>query len=670
VPAIGAPRQEAELVSRLRRSTCLIATVLLAVPAAASAQSDGPAMPPAPEPKVACKASAAVVCGPTEPPALRPAVARYTRTLRSDRVRRGLVLPSLRRLFGRAGIRAEALADRRLARAPRSGRAAHAAGAAALVRVGSVGAVTVRASPAPGLGAGVDQVSYTDRISGPHGSQTRSLRFTAAADACPVAASRGDNVGKDVGRLLAAEHVVTVERSGRHELTTDFTIDTTGSREVWGLVNGNAALTDIEPNPKPTAHVRIRRVRRLRDLGTGRTYRERPLELSYELKMISPLWMDGGGFDRFIERYANAGDHDPADAIRSDRLLNSAAFEAAARTFMTAVEPKTRAVFERAQTQWRTPNRCVEARSDVPERLIPGSSLKVRVSATSKRGDPAQNLRAYAHYVPYRSAGLTVDPYAFVEPDANVAYDFTVTPPATAWPDDSPERLRIVLYSTGGIGEVDTDLRAQTLPIHYRVLSAAYRTHSSGAEPGGLCAALGGTSGSGTVSGTSAGVVQDIDDAHTIHGNVLEGPSLSGPLAGGIYAKSTMTLGEQLNGCKLDSSGHLQPCSVSSGPVTMPNPTTIGFEIQVPDPAAGVAAAHWLVVAGGVGSGTSQACNVSIPAQIPYAKTAQTFPLAKLLSTDPQTFTYSDSVHFDHDMNGHPASIDIDWTYSITVQRT
>src|SRR5688500_17131725 len=215
----------------------LVVMALLALLAAASAQSDAPVMPSAPAPKVECKASKSLVCGPAEPLALRSALARYTKTLRSDRVRRGLGLPSLRRLFGRAGVRAAALADGRLARAPRS--STRAAGAAALRHVGSVGPVKVQATPAPGLGAGVDQVRYMDRIYGPGGSQTRSIRFTATADACPVAASGADNVGKDIGNLLAAEHIVTVERSGRLELTTDFTIDILGSREIWGLVNGN-----------------------------------------------------------------------------------------------------------------------------------------------------------------------------------------------------------------------------------------------------------------------------------------------------------------------------------------------------------------------------------------------------------------------------------------------
>ena len=63
-------------------------------------------MPSAPAPDAECKPSKSLVCGPAEPLALRLALGRYTKTLRSDRVRRGLALPSLRRLFGRAGVRA------------------------------------------------------------------------------------------------------------------------------------------------------------------------------------------------------------------------------------------------------------------------------------------------------------------------------------------------------------------------------------------------------------------------------------------------------------------------------------------------------------------------------------------------------------------------------------
>src|SRR5262245_47871382 len=151
---------------------CLILAALLALPTTASAQSDGPPMPPAPVPSVACTASKESVCGPGKPLVLRSALAGYTKTLRSDRVRRGLALPSLRRLFGRAGTRAQALAAGRLTGTSRPAGGTRAAGAAALRPVGSVGAVKVQATR-QGLGAGTDQISYTDRIYGPRGSQTR-----------------------------------------------------------------------------------------------------------------------------------------------------------------------------------------------------------------------------------------------------------------------------------------------------------------------------------------------------------------------------------------------------------------------------------------------------------------------------------------------------------------
>jgi hypothetical protein len=652
---------------------CLIVAVVLAGAATASAQADGPVMPAAPAPPFACKPSKNVVCGPVAPPALNAAIGSYQRTLDSPRVRRGLGLPSPRQLFGRAGAHAETLADGRLARASSAAptaTTARAAGAGGLQAVGSVGGVKVQATPAPGLGAGVDLVDYADRITGPHGTQTRSVRFTATAAACPIAATGTSNVGTDVGNFLAAEHIVTTQRSGHLEITTDFTIDTTGSREFWGTVNGNAALTGIDP--KPDAFARILRVRRTRDLRTGRTYREKPLEERYEIASLYPLGMQAanGSFERLIQQYTNANSNDPADAVVPDRLLDEGAFEAAAQTFMLAVGAKAWDVYKQAEQQWRTPNRCVEAHGDAPDRLIPGQSVNVHVSATSKRGDPPQSLRAYAHFAPYVSAGLTVDPYAFVEPDANVAAAFTVTPPAQAWPDSDPERLRILFYSTGGIGEVDTDLRAQTLPINYRVLSASYSVRTKASQPGGICAGFGGTSGTLMFSGDSNGVTQDIDSTHTIDGNVLDGSSLSGPLHGGIFAKATMTVGEQFAGCKTDyTTQHLVSCSVSYGPTTLPGATTIGFHIQVPDPASGQANLQWQVNAPGAADASQDNCETSIQGYPPHDRTVQTAPLSQLLSTAPQTFTFTQSVHLDQDAFGKPASIDYDWTYTITVQR-
>ena len=619
---------------------------------------------------LALAAPAAARAGePDTPPALSAAIGGYQRTLGSKRVRRGLAIPSLRRLFGRAGTRAQALADTRLADPPDTARASRAGGGQRFQTVGSVGRVKVQATAAPGLGAGVDEISYGDRIRGPRGSsQTRSIRFTATAAECPIAATATNNVGTDSGMLLAAEHIVTTQRSGHLRLTTDFTIDTIGSREYWGAVNGNAELRSIQP--KPDAWARIRRVRRARDLRTGKSYREKPLELRYELVSLVPLGMHSPdpGFDRLVKQYANANHDDPADDVVDDRLLKGSAFQAAAQTFMLAVASKTWDVFKHAEQQWRTPNRCVEGHGDVPERLIPGQSVKVHVSATSKRGDPPQNLRSYARFAPYKSAGLTVDPYALVEPDADVAATFTVTPPAQAWPDGDPERLRILFYSTGGIGEVDADLKAQTLPIRYRVLAASYKVRTRYSSTGGTCADFGGTSGTMALSGDSNGVTQDIDGTHTLGGNVLEGTST---MHGGIYAKATFNLAERFAGCKMDFSypQHLVPCAVDYGTTLLPGPTTIGFEIQVPDPASGEAKLNWMVNAPGNADARDSSCNATILAHPPREKTVQTAPLSRLLSAEPQTYAFTQSVHLDQDGFGKPASIDYDWTYAITVQR-
>jgi hypothetical protein len=399
-----------------------------------------------------------------------------------------------------------------------------------------------------------------------------------------------------------------------------------------------------------------------RELRTGRRYRERPLELTYELAGIDPLAMLArDDFDSFIDKYGNGNAGDPADAVLSDRLLNGAAFQSAAQAFMLAVGAKTRSIYEIAEKQWKTPNRCVQLQSDAPDRLIPGQSIRVHVTAASKRGDPAANLRAYAHYAPYKSAGLTVNPFAFVEPDANAAYDFTVTPPSQAWPDSSPEHLQIVFYSTGGIGETDTELKAQTLPIRYRILNASYTTHVQAFQPGGLCAPLGGTSGSTSLTGAMTGPAQVEDN------NRLDRPGIGGQLSGGIYAKAMTRISEQINGCDFDP-GHIESCSRSSTDVSLPNPLTIGFSIQVANPVSGQANAHWQLFGTGVGD-SIPTCWVQIWSSIPYETSAQAIPLAKLLSTDPQTSTYSDSIHLDHDELGKPASIDYDWSFSITVQR-
>jgi hypothetical protein len=108
---------------------------------------------------------------------------------------------------------------------------------------------------------------------------------------------------------------------------------------------------------------------------------------------------------------------------------------------------------------------------------------------------------------------------------------------------------------------------------------------------------------------------------------------------------------------------------VSYGPTRVGAQPTIGFDIQVPDPASGQANLEWLVNAPGVANPTQDDCNTTINGSPPDDKTVQTAPLSQLLSTDPQTYTFTQSVHLDQNPFSGPATVDYDWTYSITVQR-
>jgi hypothetical protein len=213
----------------------------------------------------------------------------------------------------------------------------------------------------------------------------------------------------------------------------------------------------------------------------------------------------------------------------------------------------------------------------------------------------------------------------------------------------------------GGSLATGAIFNAQTLPVHYRVLGATFSTRVQGSEPGGLCDSFGGTSGATTLAGALTGPPQDDPT------NKLDAVFNGGPLEGGIYAKTPSTVSTQISGCDEGPTG-LQACTRSYTNVPLSGPFNIGFGIWVSKPTSVEASLRWMVSIPGIGD-SIPTCDVSILADIPYARTTQTVPLSKLLSTDPQTFIFSGSMHFDQDALGRPASIDFHWRYSITVQR-
>jgi hypothetical protein len=196
-------------------------------------------------------------------------------------------------------------------------------------------------------------------------------------------------------------------------------------------------------------------------------------------------------------------------------------------------------------------------------------------------------------------------------------------------------------------------------PVQYRVLSASINEHVTASQPGGMCAALGGTSGSRTITGTSTGPAPDNDRNQFEPG---------GPVPGQITGPTAATISTQGTGCKYGSTWQLQPCSYTYSNYPFNGPLSVGFDIYTPSPATGQARLDWVLLNPAVGA-TVDPCNVTIGGDIPFETQTQTVPLAKLLSPDPQTYTLAGSTHLDHDNLGRPASIDYDWNLSLTVQR-
>jgi hypothetical protein len=135
-------------------------------------------------------------------------------------------------------------------------------------------------------------------------------------------------------------------------------------------------------------------------------------------------------------------------------------------------------------------------------------------------------------------------------------------------------------------------------------------------------------------------------------------------MSGQIYAKTAATISAHASGC---GGQPTKPCSV--GYDNAPYPGDVGFTITAQDPASGQATLDWSLLDPAVGFHNDFSCYVVIEGHVPDEAESQTVPLAKLFSPDPQTFTFSGSLHLDHDITGRVASIDYDWNLSLTVQR-
>src|SRR5262249_31159878 len=108
-------------------------------------------------------------------------------------------------------------------------------------------------------------------------------------------------------------------------------------------------------------------------------------------------------------------------------------------------------------------------------------------------------------------------------------------------------------------------------PVQYRVLSASITEHVTASEPGGLCADLGGTSGSTTITGASTGPAPDDDR------NRLNPTSAGSDLTGQISGPTIATISTQGTGCKSGSTWQLEPCSYTYSNYPFSRPFMVSF---------------------------------------------------------------------------------------------
>ena len=453
-------------------ATIAIAVVVVSSASVGAAGRVGVVGPPGQLPgstSVRCPHIKRVHCGSAKQSAVR-ALGAFAADLDSDRLRRGVSLPTLGVLFGRFGAAAERLAERRGLRAVASGSIARGA-AGGLVSVGRVGGVKVSEGSSVRQRSGINEVVETDVLQTPRRQQIHTVTLGVSAQPCPEPNSLGSP--EVPGMLVAIERFTTIERIGAAELTTEVELRISRNR-IGGAVTFGALYDHASPDPGP-GYVQLIRTRRVRDVRSGRTFREKPLELNYEENYVDPVWIDSGNFDAFVQQQA---DGDPVDALRSDRLINPGAFFAVASAFADAVAAKVRSAYKASEKIWRTPNRCVQLQMDAPSRLVPGQPVKLEAKLSSNHGFTPKQLADDGILYPFKSPELMLDPFARVPPDASATKTFTLTPPSTPWPDSRPLELDIDYRSQAGIGSVQKKFLAAAGIFEYAVTLAGGGTYT------------------------------------------------------------------------------------------------------------------------------------------------------------------------------------------------
>jgi hypothetical protein len=391
-----------------------------------------PTLPP-------CKASKKVACVPLTSPAK---AARRISTLTSNaKVRRGLGLPPLKKLFGRRGAAKARKADAKFAKK-----------ADDTLFAGASSAGQFGGGDELGQSLGADQALRNGKT-----QQKRDLHMDIAVDQCPDPGPIANSHGQAKVRGRAFYRVVSTTQKGHFMVTTIVTL--TLQLKTKALVNRRAAFFGIDDFGGHD--IDITQEIFVHDLRTGSGPKVKPLNTSVHINSIDPA--NGGKaelelqtFNAFIKRQEASEKGEP-NPYRDSALFGDA-IVTAGRTFAMYVGSRILEVTHEAEKNWTTPNACVKLTLTAPSDVL-GVSKTVRISGAVKTTSvPASEAQIYS--VPSGAATFNGDlvnggssqTIAKIPLAPGMPWvDYTA--PATQWTAANKPGVKIRFYSKAGVAE-------------------------------------------------------------------------------------------------------------------------------------------------------------------------------------------------------------------------
>jgi hypothetical protein len=453
----------------------------------------------------------------------------------SPKLRRGLALPPAKRLFGRKAKKLLKKSDRRFA-AKLGGPLEARAGAAA----------------SPRIRRGLSVSSSVRRGRSAH---RRSMLFEVGVESCPTTGSPASSHGVIDVQGRALFRVQNIARYGRKYVYE--TIEINFAFNPKGLVSHHADYVGFRPGHEDPMNVT--RSYSVYDPRTGRSNDLPTARVEFDVRALDPegirVDFTANGFDRYIERMIAQERGEPGPEPPETLAGNS--YLRVVRQFTQWVATRIREVVNKAERNWRTPNRCVKLTLDGTPKLAPSGVANVtgKLAHVGGAGVDAGLYGEYVHFDGNYINGGTTEVLAKLPLDQSEPW-YAYTAPPDPWPDSARPGLDITATTKGGIGKASITFELEEANLYYKVLGAKYHEDvvADGPIEGSVCHTEGVDTGIHQVSNINIGA-QPYDGSNRIE------MADDGSMFGSLSASGTGTISGTVDGCDHDSDPQFQPCT-------------------------------------------------------------------------------------------------------------